>query len=44
MKLGRSGACFQGLELSEKMKNDHQFHFLSSLTTSLNTFLYVVHN
>jgi len=31
------------LELIE-MKNDHQFHFLSSLTTSLNTFLYVVHD
>ena len=27
-----------------KVRNDHQFHFLSSLTTSLNTFLYVAHN
>ena len=37
------GACFQGLKLC-KMKNDLNSSFLSSLTTSLNTFYYVLHN
>jgi hypothetical protein len=33
----------RGLGLESENEND-QFHFLSSLTTSLNTFLYVVHD